>query len=278
MSYVTGTLTGGLGNQLFVLNATLSIASRLNFEAKVSKENYVRESRNIRNLEVESILDFLNVKMVSEEYADSFMEKDSFTYEPTIYEITKPTKLVGYFQNYRYFDSSSERLREVLIKFGKDESVPVDKSHEFIHVHYRRGDYLSNPVATNYHGILNDTYFIDSVAIARAIWGDLPVLIFSDSLDDALLLSSKIPNSKVFYESSKNSLETLLTLSNCTALIASNSSFSWWAAYLGEFNYGNVFFPYRWTRYHLSKPEILFPNWINLPDDGHFNYSLKDYD
>jgi hypothetical protein len=113
---------------------------------------------------------------------------------------------------------------------------------EFIAVHMRLGDYLS--VADQFKR-LPATYFNYGIATARRRAGDLPVVVFSDSID---MCREILPGHDFYVGDQKGNtiLEQMLAVAHGTAIVGSNSSFSWWAAFLSPSEDKNKFLPRQW--------------------------------
>ena len=112
---------------------------------------------------------------------------------------------------------------------------PVARPDEpFIGVHIRMGDF-SKPESTGYHRNtrIEVSWFLDEIQRVRRSMGSLPVHIFSDASPESLSPTfSRID--RVTVRPSVNALTDLLGLSEARHVIASNSTFSLWSAFLGE--------------------------------------------
>jgi len=135
-----------------------------------------------------------------------------------------------------------------------------------IAVHVRRGDYVTNPSATAYHGVLPVDYYQRAVAKVRERVGrDLGVAIFSD--DVPWCKEHLAPNLEgtVTYpgESNATALHDLLDFSVYDYRIMANSSFSWLGSYLG-YEAHTVIYPLAWTTNGGPRAGMMKPEWIGL--------------
>jgi hypothetical protein len=259
MNFITTVCKGGLGNMLFMLSASISLAieNKVNYvffkdHVKVQKHgDYRSYSDNIlRNI---SFLDTLNSSC-------SRYKEPAFNYNKIPY--TRGTNLLldGYFQSEKYFIANkgkiidmfkpNENIKNSILKSFPDISI-------FCSIHVRRGDYLSSP---NCHPQQPIEYFIEAVNI---IGKDKTYLIFSDDLEGIKGMFDFIPN-KIFYTSGKDWLD-LYTMSMCGNNIICNSTFSWWAAYLNENGNKKVIAPKKWfgPKYANHNTNDLIPKeWI----------------
>ena len=133
---------------------------------------------------------------------------------------------------------------------------------EFIALHVRRGDYISCKKTSRYHGNLENSYFIKSVNYIRNIYGDLPVLLFSDDYKWLNInLKEIIPNSIVFSSDSISPEEDLFYMTKARFFILSNSTFSWWAAFLSTKKNKFIIFPKYWFNKVKTTQKYIYKNW-----------------
>ena len=258
--YITIQLTGGLGNQLFGLATVLSLAKRRGLSPAVSLFEF---EKNSRKFELGSVCARSGIPFVEQE-VNIYKEESIFEYNANIETVQGGTRLIGYFQDYKYFDDQREFVIDTLLSDLERESLKVpDQS---IAVHIRRGDYLT-PVHLKHHGICDFEYYSDSVSILRSIWGNLPVRIFSDDPFTAIEIGSIIPNSTTFNDDGLTPWEILLEMAKKKCLVASNSSFSWWSGYLSQKSYGDIIIPEPWIN-DKSNKSLKIPGWISLPRIG----------
>lgn len=135
-----------------------------------------------------------------------------------------------------------------------------------IALHVRWGDYLN---LREVYGITPADYYRRGVElIERQTGGGRPVWLFSDDpigaaeyLADAVELSHVVVSPE-----SSTPLENMLLLSQATALVGANSTFSWWAAFLSDAPPGSIVFP-RPLFGPAGPPEPkdwLQPDWVQI--------------
>lgn len=137
-----------------------------------------------------------------------------------------------YVQSAKYWDKFREEIRN---RFGSGISS-IDK----VAIHIRRGDYLK---VTQFHTNLWDTnYYKEAI---KQFPKDTQFLVFckdnqsdiQDEDDRAWCFDNMpflLPESRYeLYEHSTEN-EDLNAMASCKGLIGANSSFSWWAAFLGD--------------------------------------------
>jgi hypothetical protein len=131
--------------------------------------------------------------------------------------------LNGYWQSSRYFDHCRE---EVLKAFGYDWSL----KEGWCSIHVRRGDYLLYP---DKHPVVPYDYLKLAVVLIFQQTGCENFHVFSD---DIPWCKSVFDNCKhnIVYSEGRTAEEDLVLGSCCEHNIISNSTFSWWQAWLNR--------------------------------------------
>ncbi len=164
-----------------------------------------------------------------------------------------------YLQSSKYWGSHKEEIkRRFSYGIGSIDRVAV---------HIRRGDYLK---ATQFHTNLWET---DYFRKAFKMFPGEKFLVFckdnqgtaSDESDREWCLENLIPLLGEDFEMFPHSDETsdLNAMASCSGLIGANSSFSWWAAFLG--NHTKVVMPRQDTWFTDGTTRVdLLPEWIQV--------------
>ena len=135
-------------------------------------------------------------------------------------------------------------LRDEFTKLIKPEvlaSVPSSAVPRF-GCHIRLGDFqnTSDPIRLGQvNARLPLTWYARQLQVLRSCWPGVPIEIFSDGTDEELASLLQLPNvSRANY---KNAVADLVAMTRLRLLICSGSSFSAWAAFLG--NMPTIWFP-----------------------------------
>lgn len=177
-----------------------------------------------------------------------------------------PIKLVetNFFQSERFFDKKKVdfKIKDKYSEEAKSFLSEISDEYTKIFVHVRRGDYIFE----SYLGVqgidLPKNYFEKAMEeIAKDI--ENPFFVFlSDDFSFVKCCFENIENKII----SKNSMATdLAIMSLCEYGIVSNSSFSWWGAYMMK-NKKKVIFPKYWYGWK-SKIEShvgIQPTWAKI--------------
>jgi hypothetical protein len=136
--------------------------------------------------------------------------------------------------------SSIRELRNPSINF--QELTQEAAEEKPLAVHVRLGDYTR---LRDIYGSFDPEYLREAIRLQLDLSGDRPIWLFSDDVQMALDLTGDLGISLEVKPklTSMSSLETMLVISRCLGLVASNSSFSWWAAYLSELGESKAIFP-----------------------------------
>jgi hypothetical protein len=130
-----------------------------------------------------------------------------------------------------------------------------------IAIHIRRGDYFSDKRSKKDHGILGLDYFENALRfLTKQI--ESPVLfVFSDDIDWVKEnFKSDIP--KHYVDNSFGGPEVSIHLmTKCNHNIISNSSFSWWGAWLNPNPNKIVVAPKLWFRDRPTSTDLVPEDW-----------------
>lgn len=180
----------------------------------------------------------------------------------------------GFYQNERYFADVEQEVRQAFTFSAKKanhqsrllmERLQADPYAVSIHV--RRGDYVSPQYWQNMGQYTSKIYFLSALERMRALVPQAHFYVFSD---DLLWVRQNLPLSDatfVDWNMGKDSWQDMMLMSACHHHIISNSTFSWWGAWLNPRTDKVVLAPQQWDSSHMAS-EIVPPSWItinNLP-------------
>lgn len=285
-------LQGGLGNQMFQYAAAKSLAidkkqelvidvSAFENDANITKRKFELDCFTItagflsaeklrRKLKTPSLFQKILTRAIPY-YKRSIYFEPHFHYDENFFRAPADTMLFGYWQTEKYFSSITPVIREEfrIKKPLSDATLNIAKKideTESVSVHFRRGDYISNPATLKVHGICDLEYY--EKAIAR-ITKETPVkhlYIFSDDISWAREnLNLSLPTTFVDHNNEQHAYEDLFLMSKCKHNIIANSTFSWWAAWLNNNPSKKVIVPQSWFREFDADTKDLYPEeWIKI--------------
>lgn len=129
-------------------------------------------------------------------------------------------------------DMPSKPAQEMSERMQREESVCLA---------VRLGDYINHPM----HYVCTPDYYNQAIEKMKQMCPDSVFYLFSDDIQMAEKLL-KLPDVYVKEPACATPNETLWVMSHCKHFIISNSSFHWWAQYLGTDSQKVVIAPKRW--------------------------------
>ena len=205
-------------------------------------------------------------------FKGEIIEKE-FSYDESILHPKDNNCIYGYFQSEKYFLKVREALlgeftlKNNISKYGEMVKDKVNNSSHSCSVHIRRGDYLTNSAANKIHGVLDLNYYKKAIKLLEEKQGNIQYFIFSDDVQWARK-SLNIENS--FYVDGPEKRipnEDIYLMSLCNYNITANSTFSWWGAWLNNYNNKVVISPKQWFSQKNINDRVNYiipPNWIRI--------------
>jgi hypothetical protein len=257
-------LSGGLGNQLFQISCAYALSRKLNYLLRLNYDLHASYGQGFHPTKYQ---DTFYQKLKTTE----FIPEKKYSYLHHQYkEITRvpPTDIVleGYYQSSKYFREFREEIRHLFTFPKEDIKVALDfinkDSRPVVGVHIRLGDYLNHPelqaYTKDYFNRAGAKFPDNSRFVICSDQPDLACKLFKENQDP----SRKPIEPELFRGTSE--LADLAFLSQCTNLIMSNSTFSYWAYFLGV-NKTTVIAPKRWFNSEIHKGnhnDIYEKEWI----------------
>jgi hypothetical protein len=283
---------GGLGNQLFVYATGRARALDLGTNLQADLRNFINYQwhgyelgsfNSVLSL-TESTGGFERQRMFTDTFrrtrakfrlpaswrlGDDFIEESS-RFDPRVNVVPNGTRLRGYFQSFRYFERHADRIRNEVHSLLNPSPWYVELTsmlkqlQPWIAVHVRRGNYTTLPGM----GLAGNDYYQQAIDLLRAVSGSMPLVVFSDDLASARELAVFCRAEDLhFIESPPDGrpIETILAMSLCHHIVTANSSFSWWAAWLGDRPGRRVICPRPWLNdTSFDERDLLPAHWLTL--------------
>lgn len=201
----------------------------------------------------------------------TYTKEKNFHFDSEILMLPDDVYLSGYWQSEKYFSDIADILRrEFTVKTPpedrNEQTVEMIRKTQSVSIHVRRGDYVTNPFATQYHGTCTLDYYRDAMEFVGARVEDPHFFVFSD--DPAWArenLVSGHPTNVVDCNGPDRAYEDMRLMSLCRHHIIANSSFSWWGAWLCKNPDKIVIAPARWfANAALDTRDLLPERWIRI--------------
>ncbi|QQZ61618.1 alpha-1,2-fucosyltransferase [Paenibacillus sonchi] len=192
-----------------------------------------------------------------------FYNFDVFYYPTPKYSGKKDIFVYGYFQSPFYFEAVKEvLLNELVVKkdfLSKTQNIVEEvMSVNSVAVSIRCGeDYLNSNL-----NVFSERYFYEGIDYIKKRVNNIKIYIFSDDINKCKNLFSF--GQEVTYIEGVSDYEGITIMSKCKHFIISNSSFSWFGAYLSNYEEKIVIAPEKWYKNKKEGEDIYFPNMIRM--------------
>ena len=193
-----------------------------------------------------------------------------FNFDPYYYEIPTTEKknkyLYGYFQGEQYFDTCKEQLkREFTVSKTLSETAHVYlqqiRASKAVARHIRLGDY-KNAKNTDLD-VCSLAYYKRALAYIRDHLEGYRMFVFTNDAQQASGML-EFPEGTVMVQGTRD-YEDFALMQQCSHFVLSNSTFSWWAAYLAENPDKIITVPEKWRHSEKDEPAIYTANMVKLP-------------
>ena len=302
-NYIKVKVIGGIGNQLFIFIFGLTISKQLKTKLVVDDSLIHLGSNKSRKMEITNLIfDGFKIEFKSSRLSKLLIHKSNTALNKILWKLFRLNKRTidedtqsksqfrfaggqtfsGYFQDWFYADFINEHNSNFNFKLKNPGSSYSDLVKALDHsnpifVHIRIGDYLNFP---NIYSILPEHYFLDSLKHLGLTDND-EIWLFTEDFMQAKNFYPELFNradNVIDNKSGLSDLESFSLLCKGTKLIASNSTFSMWAAWFVNKNGFRAIVPLqlgirggnptlsdeRWDRYDLEKRTITTGSKSNL--------------
>ena len=282
---VVVTLMGGLGNQMFQYAAGLALASKNTAPLHLDLTFLLDKSAGANFTQREYGLDVFPLHPGCELIRDTrtmpggltAVTEKTFSYDPSVMALPAGTRLRGYWQSPRYFEGleteikSGFALAPTLTNAEEHWAAEIEESAA-VCLHVRRGDMVHNASTASYHGSCTREYYQAASDVMVRRFPNAHFYIFSDEPDwcRANDLTRGRPQTIVHHggKAEDSAAGHLYLMQRCQHFIIANSTFSWWAAYLGDRPGKTVIAPQPWfSSTDLDSLDLLPAEWIRLSRD-----------
>jgi hypothetical protein len=279
-------LKGGLGNQLFQYAAARRLSLMLGVPLKLDVSGYGRRSQRVYELDqffIEAGIAtpwelahwrgprFLTRITQPLGLLPRLVMEKSFEFDPAILHLHNGRYLEGYWQSYRYFADVALRIRSectVRTPLSGEDRALLDRMArcDSVCVHVRRGDYASNPMTRQYHGLCTPAYYRTAVEGLAERLRAPELFVFSDDMPWVKQhLRFDLPTTHVEHHGVDSAPLELRLMAGCRHFVIANSSLSWWAAWLSAHDESIVYAPRQWfADPAINTSELTPPAWHRI--------------
>lgn len=275
---------GGIGNQLFEYVFGCYLKEKYNCDVYYDLNTFGKVDKT-RSFELDIIADNLQIVETNRYFfskyrgiknrllrfcfmlRNKYINENNFE-ESKVVNTNSKIYLEGYWQTAFYASKLSKPLDYY---FTPKQPIPfelkeyyeaIDSDNNSVSLHVRRGDYfMPHNIAT--YGVCTKAYYSKAIEYLNSELNSIKLYIFTD---DELWVKENISTSveSVMVKSftNLNDYWYIYLMSKCRHNIISNSSFSWWGAFLNNNPQKIVVSPDKWTL--KSEETIALDNWIKI--------------
>ncbi len=199
--------------------------------------------------------------------------EQSFFYDPAVLDLPDHTYLSGYWQHVEYFADIADLIRRdfrfegLRLPVRAAQLADAMRTSNAVCIHVRRGDYVQNAKTNALHGAVDTQYLRSAIDLVLIQVCDPRFFVFSDDIDWCRR-NIELAQPTTFVEPVVSGADPVVDLYLLTCgrhYILSNSSFSWWGAWLGSGPESLIVVPRRW----FQTPELVgctpaLPEWIKV--------------
>tara|TARA_R110002110_G_scaffold76496_1_gene201521 strand:- start:78 stop:848 length:771 start_codon:yes stop_codon:yes gene_type:complete len=254
---ITTDLLGGLGNYMFQIATTHSLAID-NGDVGIYDSNGVVKIHNHLDTYKTNILRNLSYgsTIINTHYSEPYFSYNKIMYKENL-------KVTGYFQSEKYFQHNRGSILD-LFSVDSDSDIYIKGEYgntlrnNTCSIHVRRGDYVR---LSNIHPPCEMGYYLEAVK-------QMPVgtvfLVFSDDMDWCKQ-NFNFSHLIHFVDGNPDFIDMWL-MSLCDNNITANSSFSWWGAWLNQNPNKKVISPSKWFGPSISHDtkDLIPETWITI--------------
>lgn len=276
---------GRLGNQLFRYACAYTLARRLNTTLHLPVvEGYSILNHFKLDPNFNAISNSSEVISSARHCTQELEEQDILWRADSFLPIKGRTLTFSSFcQSQEYFKEYQDEIKtQFEPKFGPELNNPEfqnwlnklkDSGDSSVAIHIRRGDYLASP-----DFVTRISFYLKGMDMMTRLLApkNLTFFVFSDSLELVKYETKGTPlnNFRVQWvsNSSLTNVQEFHLMRNCSHIIMSNSSFSWWAAYLNK-NKSKIIIAPAFSEKIIAK----FPSFTKFKDFKYFIYNSLYY-
>jgi hypothetical protein len=177
--------------------------------------------------------------------------------------------LKGYWQDPDFFSTYKSDLTKIIAPFfpisEKFKNTLKKLNERTVGIHVRRGDFLSNKA----FGACRLDYYVKAIGIIQERVGNPTFIVFTNNRK---WVEQSFPKNISYYIYSNalnqnTDMEEMFLMTKLKSVIISNSTFSWWGAYLNNTPDKNVICPRNWflnSRLQENASKFVSEDWTAI--------------
>ena len=279
-------LQGRLGNQLFQLALALNLSHQ--FGVRVLLEDQVANSKGFERFLFKELAVFDNFQYCSKARSIAvramhhpairklyrskaiFIEGENDSHELNLMQPYH--SYAGFFQSPSFFPPRDILLKAFSLKHEFIDGellklLQIAKQSNCLAVSVRRGDFLGLP----HLGACSDDYYLQAIALIESRRTVDRIFVFSDDINYCREMFASLTCQTIYVEGFTPA-KSLHLMSRCQHFVIANSTFSWWGAWLSDYQEKLVICPSPWNDQEAIASDFIPADWIELPKHPVLNY------
>lgn len=259
--FVIGRLSGQLGNQFFIIAATMSLAMKHRAIPIFPDLTSQKDANFNFKVNHEHVFQSLNTSQPVEEIEYYYREPE-YSYLPIPYHDNMEIR--GWFQSEKYFQDHKKEIIELfspsqeIVDYLRSKYADIIDAPNTVAIHFR--SYLQEDPNQKVYVNLGLNYYERAMSFFPQ---DTVFIVFSQHMKWCKEHFSKMGKHVRFIEGETH-FHDLYLMSLCKHNIIGNSTFSWWGAYLNKNPRKKVIAPMNWfcPSYNHDTKDLVPPEWI----------------
>lgn len=162
------------------------------------------------------------IKIISER-----REGREFTFTPSLKGIASRQDFwIGYFQHFKFVEAVWHQVGAEISNLLESIEINLKLPEKFCLIHVRRGDFLKYG---NSFGVLSQEFFINARSALDPA-KELFLIVVTDDPDSAKSICAALGPNLVLGPNELDEWQTIKLMSMASAIVTSNSTFSWWGS------------------------------------------------
>lgn len=290
-------LIGGLGNQMFQYAFGKALAVKNNSVLKLDithlTSRYKSKSIIFRNFDLD-IFKNLDLKVADKKEISEFtlpkgnynytiykllnkihgekrvFAENGFEFNPQILSVGDNCYLRGLWQSYKYFENIKDVIKS---GFLIDEMIPESKeifekigNTNSVCISYRRKEYLADKYLSTLKEDYFDYFYGNAVKMICSKIEKPVFFIFSDDIDWCRK-NVKIEGEHYFVGDEHSGFKfgnKFKLMYSCRHFIIPNSTYPWWAAWIGERSDSIIIAPKKWFTIDINTDGLIPEGWVRI--------------
>lgn len=247
-------------NSNISLNAHRGIIKILFFTTRVSARLFQRFLKFVK-LDKKARIKLLSNTGIFIQEGPEYFNHLYKTFSPVIY-------IAGNWMSEHYFREIRKKIKselEITTSAAANNKKIIENiiKTNSVCVHIRRGDYL-DPEVKRKTFVCDFEYYEKAITYLKNELEDPKYFVFSNTPEDIEWIKENYKfSTPVTYVNQNNpDYEDLRLMQNCKHFILSNSTFSWWAAYLSTHSHKKIIAPSRWNTGIWDQSDIYCKDWV----------------